>query len=427
MSDLFPLKQLEDHPQPEPDSWAPVNLNDLPDKPPTKPTLGNSGLLYPGKRHVFSGPPDSAKTIAAYCILIATIRAGGSAVLIDFEMGGYDARQRLLELGADTQELRRVHYIEPFEPATPERIDTLIALEPTLVVVDAAAGAYDLEGLDDDKRRDVEKLTRLYVKRFWRNGIATLFIDHVVKNAENRGRFMIGSERKLGGVDVSYGFDTITPVSRGTTGRYKLIINRDRGGYLKRGHVADLHLESDPDTHHIAWTFNEATDDTAEAGYFRPTHLMEKVSIHLELQSEPATRNQIAAAIGGAKDYVLKAINALVTEGFAHEHDGPNRSKLVESARRYRETDPTCNPENTTGGSVVLCGSTVVSDHQWFGGSGGSPHYVGETTDHHHTDHPNQLGWFDTNGHLTEAPFDPAWAESVAPDPDPEPDDDIPF
>jgi AAA domain len=348
---------------PEADSWTPINLNQLPAKPPIEPTLGNTGLLYPGKRHVFSGPPDSAKTIAAYCTLIAIIRTGHTAILIDFEMGSYDARQRLQELGATSHELEHLLYIEPAERATLDRISHLIDYEPDLVVVDAAAGAYGIQGLDDNKRGDVETLSALYVNSFWRRQIATLFIDHVVKDAEHRGRYAIGSERKLGGVDVHYGFDTIQPVSRGTTGRYKLVIHRDRGGYLKRGHIADLRLDSDPDTHQITWAFTAPESSTSEAGYFRPTHLMEKVSIDLEHRHEAVSRNTICETVGGTKDYVLKAIAALIIEGFAAEIEGDRRAKLVHSIRRYRENDPVDNSENGAGGPVV---------RNWFG-SGSEP------------------------------------------------------
>jgi biotin operon repressor len=341
-ADLFPPATP---PTPdELDSWAPVNLTGLPDQPPVQPTLGAStgvGLVYPGKRHVFSGPPESAKTIAAYAITLQVVRDGGRAVLIDFEMGGYDARNRLQDLGATHTDLTNILYLEPNEPATPDRIDRLINLQPHLVTVDAAAGAYDLEGLDDNKRQDVERLSRLYVTRFWRAGIATIFVDHVVKNTETRGKFVIGSERKLGGADVHIGFETITAISRGTKGLYKILTHKDRGGYLKRGHLANLDLASDPGTHAITWQFKPIGEDTAEAGYFRPTHLMEKVSAWLELQHEPVSRNAVADALGGTKEYVLKAIAALVTERYAIEQDGPRRSKLVSSACPYRESDQT--------------------------------------------------------------------------------------
>lgn len=399
--------------EPEADSWTPIDLNSLPEKPPTPPELGGTHLVYPGKRHVFSGPPESAKTLAAYCVLIQVVRVGGTGILIDFEMGGYDARQRLRELGATPLEISQIHYIEPDQPATATRIAQLVTLQPDLVVIDAAIGAYQLHGLDDNKRNDVETLSGLYVGIFWRNGIATILVDHVVKNTEGRGRFVIGSERKLGGADVHLGFDTITPISRGTAGRYKITTHKDRGGYLKRGHLADLQLDSDPDTNDITWSFTEPAPSTDDDGHFRPTGLMEKVSIHLQFQNDALTRNQICDAIGGTKKYVLAAITALVNEGFANEHDGANRSKLVTHAHPYREADPTCNPENTPGGSVV---------REWFGSgsrttnaSGGSvvrPPYGDDTARPPEPDHPNHAGWFGDNGQLTDPEL--AYLDTIA-------------
>lgn len=406
------------------DSWTPIDLNTLPDTPPVKPDLGGTGLVYPGKRHVFSGPPESAKTLAAYCILIHTVRQGHTGVLIDFEMGAYDARQRLHELGASPDEISRVLYLEPDQAATDERINQLVARTPALVVIDAAAGAYELEGLDDNKRGDVEKISRLYVRSFWRAGIATILIDHVVKNTETRGRFVIGSERKLGGADVHLGFDIIQPISRGTSGHYKLTTHKDRGGYLKRGHLADLHLDSDPDTHQIDWRVTDPETTTADDGTFRPTHLMEKASVHLELRNEPATRNQICEALGGKGKYLLKAIDALVKEGFATETPGPNRSKLLASVRPYREADTTCNPENTPGGAVV---------REWFTSgasttreSGGAvvqvptaPHPPAPPTTPPRTTPGGANGWFTQDGHLTDSP-DLDYLATLAPEPEPD-------
>ena len=111
------------------------------------------------------------------------------------------------------------------------------------MIIDAAAGAYDLQGLDDNKAPDVERFTRIYVRAFWRPEIATIVLDHVVKNTDNRGNYAIGCERKIGGTDVHLGFQP-TPRSRGGTGIYKITTHKDRGGYLKRGHLADLEVRA---------------------------------------------------------------------------------------------------------------------------------------------------------------------------------------
>ncbi len=335
------------------DSWFPVNLGELPDVPPVQPSLGAIGIIYPGLRHVFSGPPESAKTIAAYVIGLLVVRTGEPVILLDFEMGAYAARSRLRELGAAETDFALMRYIEPAEPANAERINVLVALKPSLVIIDAAAGAYDLQGLDDNKRADVEKLARLYVAPFWQAGIATIFIDHVVKNSDTRGHYAIGSERKLGGADVHLGFETLSPISRGTSGRYKITTHKDRGGYLKRGHLLDLVLVSDVETHQISSEFVPVTIEAgsvSDVSYFRPTHLMEKCSAWLELQPEPVSRNAVFEGIGGRKAYVLKAISALVVEGFIVESDGPNRTRFVTSERPYREADEPVVP----GGTAVV-------------------------------------------------------------------------
>jgi hypothetical protein len=407
MSDLFPLEQITA------DSWTPINLNTLPDKPPIEPTLGNTGLLYPGKRHVFSGPPESAKTLAAYTMLILVARTGHTGILIDFEMGSRDAKQRLQELGATHDELSLIPYLEPDTPATPERLGNLISLEPDLVVIDAAAGAYQAEGLDDNKRGDVERFSRLYVGAFWLAGIATIVIDHVVKSVEGRGKFAIGSERKLGSSDVHLGFDTIQPVSRGTNGKYKITTHKDRGGCLKRGHIADFRLDSDVDTHQISWTFTEPAEETGDAGYFRPTHLMEKVSVYLELQTEPVTRTTICEALGGRKEFIVKAIDALILEDFASESRGAKGSKLIESERHFREADPSCFrvPESFP----VVPGTTETSrspSSSLRSRELGNYEVQGNNTEPQLF--PSQeSGWFNENGNLVDAYYD-----QIAPDPE---------
>jgi hypothetical protein len=325
------------------DTWVPIDLTELEERDPTMPNLGQSQLLYPGKRHVFSGPPESAKTIAAYCLLLQTVRQDDTALIIDFEMGAHDARQRLRELGGTEDEIRRIRYIAPEAKWTQERIELLVKLNPGLVLVDAAAGAYQLEELDDNKRAEVETFNKRYVNAFWHAGIASLLLDHVTKSAEDRGRFVIGSERKLGATDVHIGFETVKPLKRGTSGHFKLVTHKDRGGFLQRGHLADFHLDSDPDTHALAWRFTSPGSAGEDGGTARLTHLMEKASRQLELPGTALTKTELAELLKTRKTFALQAINSLVGEGFVVE-TADGRSKILTSARSYREDDPGCNP-----------------------------------------------------------------------------------
>ena len=338
------------------DSWCPRNLAEMEDRPPVEPTLGGLGIVYPGKRHVFSGPQESAKTLAAYVVGLHVVRTGGRVVLIDFEMGPWDAKTRLRELGATDAELGAFSYVEPDTASTPERVGALVSLEPDLVLVDAAAGAFSLEGLDDNARKDVETWANAWITPFWKAGVATIVLDHVTKNAETRGNYAIGSERKVGGADVHLGFTVVRAISRGDHGLYKVTTHKDRGGCLRRGHLCDFKLVSDPETHAISWEFIEPPLIDEEHP-FRPTGLMEKASRWLELQPEPRSRNEVEKAVGGNAGALRTGLDILTAEGWIEETKGTNRRRLVRVVTAYREDEDAAR----FGSSQVRPGSSTES------------------------------------------------------------------
>jgi hypothetical protein len=337
------------------DSWQPYYLSGIEDADSQPPSLGH-GLIYPGLRHTFSGPPESAKTLVAYAIGIDIIRNHPDAtiLLMDFEMGPKAAKRRWRYVGATDHELdNNILYLAPEQAARIERIEILVALNPTLVIIDAAAGAFDNEDLDDNKRSDAEKWRKLYVDPFFDHGIATLVIDHVVKNTEARGKYAIGSERKTGGGEVHIGFDTIKPVKRGSTGIYKMLMHRDREGHQERGHFCDLHVTSDPTTHTLTCEFRPV-DKPDEGEVWMPTHLMEKLSEQLQNATEPLSRNQLELAVAGGNDHKRTALDHLVRLKYAAEHDGPRRSRLYTSTRPFtvseweKDTPPATSPDFAT-------------------------------------------------------------------------------
>jgi hypothetical protein len=356
------------------DSWQPYYLSGVPDAESQPPSLGHN-LLYPGLRHIFSGPPESAKTLVAYACGIDIIHHHPDAhiLLMDFEMGPKAAKRRWRYVGATNHQLdHNLLYLAPEQPALEERISILVALHPMLVIIDAAAGAFDNEDLDDNKRADAERWRKLYVDPFFDNGITTIVIDHVVKNAETRGKYVIGSERKIGGGEVHIGFDTIKPVKRGSTGLYKMVMHRDREGHHNRGHFMDLHITSHPETHTLTCEFRPV--EPTEAGQVRrPTELMERVSHYLEAQTEPVTRNQIVLNVTGKAEYVGKAIDHLVDLHYATEQTGQNRSRLYEATRPFIRSEWEKQQE-----SQVLPGSSPVLPEELISGSSPSSPPTGD-------------------------------------------------
>jgi hypothetical protein len=275
------------------------------------------GLIYRRKRHVLIGPPEAAKTLAALIVGLEHMRGGhGPFALVDLEMGEHATRLLLEELGATADEIRGIWYATPEAPPQQDDLDQLADAGVTLVIIDAAAGAYGVSALDDNKRADAERFGQLWVEPLWRRDIATLLLDHVVKNSDNRGRFAIGSERKLGGVDVALGLEAVKQLHRGGRGLIRITTHKDRPGHLPRPRAAEFELRSDPDTHRITWTFRPASDDDPDADTWRPTVLMDRVLEHVNHPFyEPQTRNAIANAVRGKREYVLQAIDLLLEDG----------------------------------------------------------------------------------------------------------------
>jgi len=309
-------------------NWRPLNLTADEYAKPTEPPL-ILGLIYRGRRHGISGPPESAKTLLALAIGLEWYRAGlGRFALIDFEQGPPTTRLLLEDLGATEDEIADLYYVEADAPPESADIDMLLVAGVTLTIVDAAAGAYDATSLDDNKRADVERFARTWIVPLWQAGCTTILLDHVVKNSETRGRYAIGSERKLGQVDVHLGLEAVTNISRGSHGLIRVTVHKDRPAHLQRPHPCEIHLASDPDTHRISWetrpvtTTGSATPDLPPAA----AKLVEALAAH----EEPATGAELVDWIAAPEHYghglkretVSRHLNALRRQGLV-EHTNP--------------------------------------------------------------------------------------------------------
>jgi hypothetical protein len=296
-------------------NWQPLNLAAADyDVLPERPVIG--GLLYAGKRHGVSGPPESIKTVFAWILAREHVRAGNAVAVVDFEMGPHATRRLLLDLGFTLEELRdQVLYFEsPEEPGSAD-INEIVEANVTLVVIDAAAGAYDASGLDDNKRQDVEKFARAWVRPLFEVGITTVLIDHVTKNVETRGKYMIGSERKLGGLDVHLGLELVgQPLTRGGSAVIKVRVHKDRGAHLTRPVAAELELQSKAETHRITWAWKAPASSVSSGEDWRPTIYMERVSRHLERHG-PMSRTTVYKAGLGKRELLVQAVGCLLDVG----------------------------------------------------------------------------------------------------------------
>jgi hypothetical protein len=203
-------------------------------------------------------------------------------------------------------------------------------------------------GLDGLKTGDVERFYRDVVDPLRTHGGAVVILDHLPKATEGRGKWAIGSERKIGACDVHLGLEVIHPFGRGKTGKAKITTHKDRHGYLPRPRAGELELTSDPETELITWQITLA-DQEQNTEPFRPTFLMQRISEYLELQTEPVSRNSVEQNVKGKSTDAKRLALDVLTHEKLHQRD----------TRRTRRTPrllPTPLPRDSRDDFAYLAG-----------------------------------------------------------------------
>ena len=222
----------------EPHSWRSSSLIARAEKPPEPPTIG--GVLYPAKRTLVSGETESLKTWFALILAKAEMDAGFPVAWADFDaMGPAALLERFRALDVSDCVLEELFlYYEPSERLLDQVLHEVCGeiadRGVRLFVIDAFNPILNLHGLDPGSTADIESFWREVATPITAAGAAPVLLDHVTKNAEARGKYAYGSERKASGAIVHVGFRLLEPFARGGTGRALLATHKDRPGYLPR-------------------------------------------------------------------------------------------------------------------------------------------------------------------------------------------------
>jgi hypothetical protein len=123
-------------------SWQWLNLAAPEFEAPSDPPY-IAGLIYPGLRHVLSGPPESAKTLVGLILALTVQRQNELVAHIDFEMGPKRTRTLLEDLGATADEIADHIYTETGGPPDEADLAHLTVNGVALALIDAGAGAYN--------------------------------------------------------------------------------------------------------------------------------------------------------------------------------------------------------------------------------------------------------------------------------------------
>lgn len=192
-------------------------------------------LLYPGALNGFHGEPGCGKTWLALLAAKTVIEAGLWALYIDYESTARAMAPRLAALGFDEASAAAFLYLQAggmFTPADRSWLIDLVANMPiALVVFDSVGEALAPYGAESDA--EVARWVAEVARPLARAGACVLVLDHVTKATENRGRWAIGSQRKLAAIDgASYTLDVGQPWARDCSGTARLTVAKDRRGHV---------------------------------------------------------------------------------------------------------------------------------------------------------------------------------------------------
>jgi hypothetical protein len=340
-------------------SWRPLDLRDVlaGDLRPAEPAVLRRAdgfcLLYAGRVHAFVGEPETLKSWTAQVAAAEILKAGGVVLYVDFESEAKDVVGHLVALGVSLEQLLTgLLYVRPDEafgdPARTHLLAAVAGREVQLTVIDGVDNSMTLSGLEPNSRKEYAQWHHALVRPLQ---VATqgpvVLIDHVVKDREKRGDLASGAGNKKALIDgASFVFELVQQFGRGRTGIVRLLVAKDRPGALRQRangkEVARLVLVS-RDEQLVEADLQvpaAATGDPAgaERQAWQPTALMERISRLLEQADKPLSQHQIETArLGKQLQYVRRACQELVHQGFVEVLDGPRGARLHRSVKPFRE------------------------------------------------------------------------------------------
>jgi len=376
-------------------TWAPVDVaTDRKGKTSQPPAIlareDDECLFYAGKVHSVHGESESGKSWFVQCAAAECLNAGKPVLYVDFEDDVAGIANRLILLGVPEKVVDDPDlfvYVRPEQTfaITAERaaFEALLVRGFEFAVIDGVTDAMGLFGYsvkDNDHistwQRDVPRT----IAR--RTGAAVACVDHVSRDTEGRGRFALGGQHKLAGLDgAAFVVEMEKTFAQGIAGVASVRVGKDRpgqlrniGGRWRKGdrtqHVADFHLDSTnmDRTDRTEWTIAVPKDaghptdidhstPTKSAGgmerpVFRPTWFMEQVSRYWESTPDPAYRTltkTVEAMCAERKtngkelkrDTWRAVSKRLVEEEYAkvEQEEGGRRSTFYHSVTPYRQID----------------------------------------------------------------------------------------
>jgi hypothetical protein len=179
-----------------------------------------------------------------------------------------------------------------------------------------------------------------------RTGAAVVLIDHVTKNADSRGRFAIGAQAKMAGLDgAGYIVEVRQPLGRGMRGAVSMRIGKDRPGAVRPECGAYRPTDRTQEAAYVVIDSTAGTGTSQAIRYeIRPPladagareALMENVSKYLEARPTALSQNAIVNGVTGNEKDIRHALNALIESGHVVFEKGARNALMHVLVTPYR-------------------------------------------------------------------------------------------
>ncbi|QYA94036.1 AAA family ATPase [Streptomyces anulatus] len=338
--------------EPAPRTWAAQDLRSVLNGTytPPQPSVGRRddgvGLFYPGRMNSVASESEAGKTWFALIACLQEINDGNHVLYLDFEDDAGGVVGRLLCLGGLPPDiLERFHYVRPenqMGPVDAVDLEAVLQKQPTLAIVDGVTEGMSLFGLELKDNTDIAKFGRMLLRPLMNSGAAVVTLDHVVKSAENRGRYSIGGVHKLNGLNgVMYILENRTPFGIGVTGKSTIRVAKDRPGQIRKNGLshssgmhwyADLVVKSESQEYAEAHLYSprvrdeEAREDDEDLK--RINGIKRKILDAIGKAREPLTGKGVEDRVVGKAADIRRALADLVDSGQVAACPGPRNATL---------------------------------------------------------------------------------------------------
>lgn len=325
--------------EPERTTWWPVDIGAIltgegDDTPQPTHLLrdDDKALFYPGRVNGIIGESESGKTWVALLAVKQALQLGQRVLYLDFEDTAAGIISRLKAMSVGLHNLTTFSYVAPDEQLhTDAAADFKMVIDAgyDLVVVDGFNAAMTLLGLDINSNNDATTFVQTILKPIAAKGSTVIYIDHVPKNKDARGKGGIGAQAKRAmTTGCALTVEVAQPFGAGQQGKLHLKVDKDRPGKVRAisaesKFAGTVSIDSMDDIVDIQIQAPAVSDDNG----FRPTKIMAQIS-HLLEAGDSLNQNAIEAQVKGRPTMVRRALECLLQDGHVTFEHGPRNSLI---------------------------------------------------------------------------------------------------